>query len=382
MEGNFSNMFANLTQPVVPQPPFYLLGVTTFLYIIIFSVGVFGNFAVITVVYRCRAMRTFFNKLFLNLCVADLLVLVITGPTAVIDIYAREIWYLGEIMCKLIPYVENVVGSASAMTILAISIERYRLTYSCKQQHKKSWRPILITSAAIWTPAILSSLPFMVITQYDKRRLLDGTPAMVCNTPIYLPWHKLYIVVITSFFFFIPLIIIIILYAKVCRKLVTLYKQERSRFETSPIEIIQLKRQMIQIIVTVVLVFFVCHTPYRAIVLWTLFEKRENLRNFGFDAYLIVLYLTRILLFANHAINPFVYNFVSRKFRRALVWICCHKRRRLKKNEEDNHNHLPLRRLSKQPDVIHPGSCSVNREDRNHRNDFLALYKNLVLLEY
>ncbi|XP_055955304.1 G-protein coupled receptor 183-A-like [Patella vulgata] len=152
---------------------------------------------------------------------------------------------------KLIPYVENVVGNASAMTILAISIERYRLAHNTNQHN---------------------------------------------------------IVFITSVFFFLPLIAIIILYARVCRKLVILYEKERVKFETSPIEIIKLKRQMIQIIVTVVLVFFVCHTPYRAIVLWALFEKKENLRNFGFEAYLTVLYLTRILLYANHAINPFVNN--------------------------------------------------------------------------
>ena len=83
-----------------PSPPVSLLVMTTVLYVIIFVVGIVGNIAVITVVARCRSMRTFINFLFVNLCVADLFVLLISGPTAVLDIYAKEVWYLGENMCK------------------------------------------------------------------------------------------------------------------------------------------------------------------------------------------------------------------------------------------------------------------------------------------
>ena len=85
---------------LVPEPPEYLLGIWTCLYVIVFVVGLIGNVAVTFVVLRCRSMRTFINFLFLNLCIADLLVLVISGPTAVVDMYAREVWYLGKFMCE------------------------------------------------------------------------------------------------------------------------------------------------------------------------------------------------------------------------------------------------------------------------------------------
>lgn len=85
---------------LVPEPPEYLLGIWTSLYIVVFVVGLLGNVAVTFVVLRCRSMHTFINFLFLNLCIADLLVLVISGPTAVVDMYAREVWYLGKFMCE------------------------------------------------------------------------------------------------------------------------------------------------------------------------------------------------------------------------------------------------------------------------------------------
>ncbi|ESO82829.1 hypothetical protein LOTGIDRAFT_155864 [Lottia gigantea] len=294
---------------------------------------------------------------------------------------------------KLIPFLENSVGHASALTILAISIERYRVAFGVNPQRRKS-RLIAKTFVGIWICSILSALPSILITKYNTYKLLDGTPVPFCSTPINLLWHKIYIVVMTSLFFLFPLIIIIFLYAKLCRRLVYLYRKERTKFETSPIEIIKLKRQMIQIIITVVMVFFICHTPYRAVVIWTFFEKTETVRNFGFEAYLTILYFTRILLYANHAINPFVYNFVSRKFRRALIWICCHKRHKLTKFDYiDNPLHsLPLRRLSERHIDVRSDDFLFNdyrgrsregfqKDNRNHINDFLALYEHLVLLE-
>ncbi|CAG5123000.1 unnamed protein product, partial [Candidula unifasciata] len=83
----------------IPQPPAHLLAICTILYVIIFVLGLMGNIAVILVVLQCRSMRTSINLLFLNLCLADLFALVITGPTVVVDMFAKEAWYLGAFMC-------------------------------------------------------------------------------------------------------------------------------------------------------------------------------------------------------------------------------------------------------------------------------------------
>ncbi|KAH9507679.1 hypothetical protein Btru_053443 [Bulinus truncatus] len=80
------------------QPPVHLLAICTILYVAIFILGLVGNIAVILVVLQYRSMRTSINLLFLNLCLADLFALIITGPTMVVDIFAKEVWYLGPFM--------------------------------------------------------------------------------------------------------------------------------------------------------------------------------------------------------------------------------------------------------------------------------------------
>jgi hypothetical protein len=188
---------------------------------------------------------------------------------------------------------------------------------------------------------------------------------------------------------------------QVCIRLITLFKTEQEKLQSYPREIVKLKRQMIQIIVTVVLVFFVCHTPYRALAIWTMFEEYAIMARLSFESFMNLMYITRILLYSNHAINPFVYNFVSRKFRQRLKWLCCQRRQRVKKmyqrtsflrqlfdggleggggagtfgagrgggNSQPN-NHFALREREEMLEV-----------NRGHRNDFLVLYENLVLLD-
>ena len=86
----------------VPQAPLYILVCVSILYIIIFVVGMTGNFLVVLVVCRTHEMRNTTNFFLVNLSIADLLVILVCMPSAFVDIYSKEVWYLGPVMCKSI----------------------------------------------------------------------------------------------------------------------------------------------------------------------------------------------------------------------------------------------------------------------------------------
>ena len=88
------------TRTQVPEPPLYILAATTTMYVLLFLSGVLGNSLVIFVVCRNKDMRSSTNFFLVNLSVADLLVILICMPTALVDIYAKEVWYLGRFMCE------------------------------------------------------------------------------------------------------------------------------------------------------------------------------------------------------------------------------------------------------------------------------------------
>ena len=80
-------------------PPYLIITATVF-YILIFVVGVVGNILVIVVVTCSRSMKTSVNLYLVNLCVADILVILVCMPTALTDIYAKDAWHFGKVMCK------------------------------------------------------------------------------------------------------------------------------------------------------------------------------------------------------------------------------------------------------------------------------------------
>ena len=85
---------------MIPEAPTYIVITATLFYVMIFLVGIFGNFLVIMVVCLSPTMKTSVNMWVINLCVADILVLLVCMPTALAEIYTKEAWYFGPFMCK------------------------------------------------------------------------------------------------------------------------------------------------------------------------------------------------------------------------------------------------------------------------------------------
>ncbi|CAG5134632.1 unnamed protein product, partial [Candidula unifasciata] len=79
----------------VPHVPLYVTIYVTIFNVAIFLVGVIGNILVIVVVAKVKDMRTSINLYLVNLSVADLLVLLVCQPTALLEFYSKERWYLG-----------------------------------------------------------------------------------------------------------------------------------------------------------------------------------------------------------------------------------------------------------------------------------------------
>ena len=122
---------ANVTQSTTPGSPTYLhepLGATVFqitLWSTIVILGVVGNLLVSIVIIGNPKMKTSINYYLLSLAIADLGVLLIIYPMAVLK-YLNVPWIFGEKACYyMYPTVEIFYG-ASIRSITAIAIERYR----------------------------------------------------------------------------------------------------------------------------------------------------------------------------------------------------------------------------------------------------------------
>lgn len=88
------------TAPTVPQPPVYVFVTVTLIYTLLFVLGVAGNLLVFIVVWRHPDMRSSTNCFIVNLSVADTLVIIVCMPTSLIELYSKNVWHLGPVMCE------------------------------------------------------------------------------------------------------------------------------------------------------------------------------------------------------------------------------------------------------------------------------------------
>jgi hypothetical protein len=71
----------------------------TIIYLLIFLIGFIGNFLIIIIVKYNKTLRHGTNYCLVNLCIADLLLIIVCMPSAIVDLYAKEVWYFGYLMC-------------------------------------------------------------------------------------------------------------------------------------------------------------------------------------------------------------------------------------------------------------------------------------------
>ena len=88
------------TTTLLALPP-YIVPVATALCALVLVVGVLGNTLVPLVVLRNKDMQSSTNFFLLNISFADLLVILVCLPTAIVELNSKpDVWVMGLIMCE------------------------------------------------------------------------------------------------------------------------------------------------------------------------------------------------------------------------------------------------------------------------------------------
>ena len=296
---------------------------------------------------------------------------------------------------KLVPFMENTVANASVLTILAISYERYRVVCQPLKGIQENSKKIIKMVIVIWIVSAITSLPFLSMATYRSSRHMDGTPIKVCRNTISRSWHKIYIVFLSTFFFGLPCSLLFALYCKICWVLKTTSRENKiiddaRKYRDRRV----LQFQVINIIASIVFLFFICHLPLRVIGLWLTFENKYKIASLGFLAYYNILYFGRIMFYLNHACNPIIYNFVSTKFRHTMRYmltgrgslgsIASSQKRKKEISKHHRHHRQSRTPLVEAEPIIHhkdsdlDRSSSMSSESRKNRNEFFPMYAKII----
>uniref|UniRef100_A0A4W5RQR2 G protein-coupled receptor 37 n=1 Tax=Hucho hucho TaxID=62062 RepID=A0A4W5RQR2_9TELE len=147
--------------------------------VIIFTVGIIGNMAIMCIVCHNYYMRSISNSLLANLALWDFVVIFFCLPLVIFHELTKN-WVLGEFSCKIIPYIEVASLGVTTFTLCALCIDRFRAANNVQMYYEmiENCASTAAKLAVIWIGALLLALPELLIRQLVTE---DGEPPDVTS---------------------------------------------------------------------------------------------------------------------------------------------------------------------------------------------------------
>ncbi|KAM6952414.1 histamine receptor H2a [Lycodopsis pacificus] len=303
-----------------------MLGITLSLLILL---TVSGNVLVCLAVCASRRLRCLTNCFIVSLAVTDLLLGLLVLPFSALLQINNE-WPLGPAFCNFYISMDVMLCTASILTLLAISVDRY-LAVTMPLRYASlvlPWR-VAVAMASVWTVSVaVSFLPI-----HMGWNTVNGT---VQN---YGPWapvgkcrfelNRPYVLTDSLLTFYLPLVAMCWTYLRILRiaraqakRIIsarpTSYncrdKPSTSATVVSSVTAVALREHKATVTLAAVIgAFVVCWLPY--FILFTVLGLKEQPDPSTVPEYSIVLWLG----YTNSALNPILYGALNRDFRLAYT---------------------------------------------------------------
>ncbi|XP_057670838.1 cardioacceleratory peptide receptor-like isoform X2 [Diorhabda carinulata] len=173
---------------------------------VLFTMIVLGNSAVLIALLVSKSRKSRMNFFIRQLAIADLSVGLINVST---DIAWRitVAWHAGNVLCKLIRFLQAVVTYSSTYVLVALSIDRYdAITHP--MNFSGSWKRARMLVVLAWMVSILFSLPTIFL--FEEKPIEDIPQCWIDL----LQWQwKVYMTLVALVLFVIPALIISACYA-------------------------------------------------------------------------------------------------------------------------------------------------------------------------
>ncbi|THD25313.1 Thyrotropin releasing hormone receptor [Fasciola hepatica] len=344
MDYNLTNPLLNATAPNASYHLFYYSFiyriVGTLSLALILPIGLVGNGLVILVVVMSPVLHTPTNCYLVSLSASDLIVLLSTTTLTLKEFYMPiGQWDMGQTWCQIAVCIQYLSAAVSALCICAFSVERWvgicypiRAHYICTVS-----RAVRIISG-IWIFASLYNIPWLFMTSTVR---ISPTVNRSYEKCTFRFEHTAYQAVYTAdfiLFYVIPLLVTSVMYTQICW---FLFRTKADRFTPTPssnrsilngcasgplgsgplsqqhVQMCHLlnrakaRKQVVKILMAIVLLFGACWFPYRLLVVYNRYASHE-IRDLWFRLF------ARLMGYLNSAVNPILYNVMSRKFRRVL----------------------------------------------------------------
>ncbi|XP_029935174.1 type-1 angiotensin II receptor [Myripristis murdjan] len=283
----------------------------------IFVIGIVGNSMVVAIIYRYMKLKTVANIFVLNLSVSDLTFLT-TLPMWATFTATGYYWPFGGFLCKASAGLIIFNLYTSIFFLTALSIDRYlAIVHPVRSRKFRTVVYARITCVLIWVFAFLLSVPTALTRDVHNITKFNTTVCGILhqkdgNTMI-LKRLLLVISLMKSLLgFLVPFLIIITCYCLIGRALLGarhIQKSSRSRDD-----------EVLRMLAAAVLAFFLCWVPHQVFHFMEVLTQLAVLENCTtLEIIDTAMPFTICIAYFNSCVNPIVYGFVGRNFRKNLL---------------------------------------------------------------
>ncbi|CAF1007165.1 unnamed protein product [Rotaria sordida] len=335
------------------------------LYSFIFATGLTGNLCTCITIWKSRDMHTPTNFYLFSLAVSDLLLISLGLSVEMYNIYESWPWIFGEAFCVFRTVVLEIVTSASILTVLCFTVERYlAICFPIVSQKvlgnlSRALKMIMI----VWFLSFLLAVPytftagvFISVKTEVRNRSVEILDSRICAIrPEYWEPMLYYMAVTTFLVFVIPIFVITVLYILMG---ITLYKASHRPLNHNPdrkreqyvlrhrgqqhfwlrqntASLIKSRpmrnsrRAVLKMLVAVVIAFFICWAPFHtqritAFVTRLLDKANKNITSDAATKFQEILFFASgILYYLSATVNPVLYNIMSKRYRNSFRRTLC-----------------------------------------------------------
>nr|6PT2_A Chain A, Delta opioid receptor [Homo sapiens]6PT2_B Chain B, Delta opioid receptor [Homo sapiens]6PT3_A Chain A, Delta opioid receptor [Homo sapiens]6PT3_B Chain B, Delta opioid receptor [Homo sapiens] len=281
----------------------------TALYSAVCAVGLLGNVLVMFVIVRYTKMKTATNIYIFSLALAGALA-TSTLPFQSAD-YLMETWPFGELLCKAVLSIDYYSMFTSIFTLTMMCVDRYiAVCHPVKALDFRTPAKAKLINICIWVLASGVGVPIMVMAVTRPR---DG--AVVCMLQFPSPswyWDTVTKICVFLFAFVVPILIITVCYGLMLLRLRSVRLLSGSKEKDRSL------RRITRMVLVVVVAFVVCWAPIHIfVIVWTLvdIDRRDPL-------VVAALHLCIALGYINSSLNPVLYAFLDKNFKRCFRQLC------------------------------------------------------------
>ncbi|XP_027861389.1 C-C chemokine receptor type 1-like [Xiphophorus couchianus] len=289
---------------IEPKPPCRhdssnLLGAQlSVLYYFMFAFSLLGNGLVLIIIYRFERLTTVTNILLLNL-VASSFIFMSSLPFVAIYMQMSE-WIFSSAMCKIVfsAYYMGFYSSVFFLTLLTFD-RHLAVVYSLTAAPVRNRSYAVISCAVVWLVSGLACIrPMLIINKFkyfDSKIYCEEYPSALTNIDVRKLRNAGFFI---QLFVFLILPLAVIIYCYVRITITVISSKIATKFKT------------VRLIFIIVLLFFICWTPFNIIEL-----LHGELRSCEAKQKLsYALQVTRNMAYFYFCISPMFYTFVGRKF--------------------------------------------------------------------